>query len=127
MLKAAASGCNRVFLGTDSAPHPKGAKESACGCAGVFSAHAAIELYAEAFEEAGALDKLPNFASRFGAEFYGLEPPTQTVTILKESWTMPESIPFGDETVVPFRAGCTSTWKLEGNQAKVTRACVACQ
>ena len=115
LLAAAASGCERVFLGTDSAPHTKGAKESACGCAGVFTAHAAIEMYAEAFEEAGALDKLPNFAAKFGAQFYGLDPPTREVTLTRRQWALPESMPFGNEVVVPFRAGGVAQWKLEGN------------
>ena len=118
LLRAAASGCERVFLGTDSAPHPIGAKESACGCAGVFSAHAAIEFYAEAFEEAGALDKLPNFASRFGAQFYGLEPPTESVTLVRDDFRrLPDSLPFGDEVVVPFRAGSACKWRLQDGGA----------
>lgn len=115
LLAACASGCERVFLGTDSAPHTRGAKESACGCAGVFTAHAAIELYAEAFEEANALDKLAAFAGKNGAKFYGLDPPSKEVTLKREEWTFPDYIPFGDSVVVPYRAGGTCKWKLEGN------------
>ena len=116
LLGAVATGCPRIFLGTDSAPHTRGMKESACGCAGVFTAHAALELYAEAFEEAGALDKLPNFASKFGAEWYGLPPPSEQVTLVKHEWTMPEYVPFGETVVVPFRAGSTCQWRIEGKE-----------
>jgi dihydroorotase len=113
LLAAATSGNPKFFLGTDSAPHAKDAKESACGCAGIFSAHAAIEFYATAFEQAGALDKLENFAARFGADFYGLPRNTDTITLVKEEWTVPETVSFGDGAVlVPFFAGQTLTWRL---------------
>lgn len=112
LVKAAISGSSKFFLGTDSAPHPKSAKEASCGCAGMYTAHAAIELYAEAFEEAGALDKLEGFASFYGADFYGLPRNTDTVTLRKESWLVPESIPFADDVLVPLRAGQTIAWKL---------------
>jgi dihydroorotase len=116
LLAAATSGNPKFFLGTDSAPHAKGAKESACGCAGIFSAHAAIEFYATAFEQAGALDKLENFAARFGADFYGLPRNTDTITLVKEEWTVPETVPFSDgknaAPLVPFFAGQALTWRL---------------
>ena len=116
LLGAVASGCERVFLGTDSAPHARPNKESACGCAGVFTAHAAIELYAEAFEEAGALDKLAAFAGRNGAAFYGLEPPQgPDVTLTKETWQLPEFMPFGDDVVVPYRGGGFCKWRSSCN------------
>lgn len=112
LVKAAISGSGKFFLGTDSAPHPKSAKEASCGCAGMYTAHAAIELYAEAFEEAGALDKLENFASVYGSDFYGLPRNTDTITLRKESWVVPESIPFAEDVLVPLRAGQTIAWKL---------------
>jgi dihydroorotase len=112
LIKAATSGDPRFFLGTDSAPHPKTAKESACGCAGIFSAHAAIELYAEAFEAANALDKLEAFASRHGAAFYGLPVNTESITLVRQDWRVPAEYPLGDETVVPLRAGQTVRWRL---------------
>ena len=112
LVEVATSGNKKFFLGTDSAPHPQGAKESACGCAGIYSAHAAIELYAEAFEQAHALDKLEGFASHFGADFYGLPRNSDTITLRKEAWEVPENYPFGDEVVVPFRAGDKVGWKL---------------
>lgn len=105
---------HRFFLGTDSAPHPKHAKENACGCAGMFSAITAIELYAEVFEQAGALDKLEAFASKNGARFYGLPENTQTLTLIKQEQTIPESIPFGEGTeLVPMRAGGTVSWQVQ--------------
>ncbi len=113
VLEAAVSGDPRFFLGTDSAPHPRSAKESACGCAGIYSAHAALELYAEAFEDAGALDRLADFAARFGADFYGLPHNTGTVTLVKEPHPIPESIPVGDESIVPLRAGSETSWRLK--------------
>jgi dihydroorotase len=116
LIKAATSGSTKFFLGTDSAPHPQGAKESACGCAGMYSAHAAIELYAEAFESAGALDKLEAFASFNGPDFYGLERNKDTITLEKESWAVPESYDFGDSTVIPMRAGQTLSWKVKDNK-----------
>ncbi len=112
LVEAAISGNPKFFLGTDSAPHPRKAKEAACGCAGIYTAHAAIELYATAFEEAGALDKLEGFASRFGAQFYGLPLNRDTITLAREEWTVPEEIDFGGETLVPLRAGETIAWKL---------------
>jgi len=114
LVEAATSGNPRFFLGTDSAPHAKGAKEAACGCAGMYTAHAGIELYAEAFEAAGALDKLEAFASFYGAEFYGLPRNTGTITLVKESWVVPDSMPFGGETLVPLRAGGAVEWRLVG-------------
>ncbi len=112
LVEAAISGNPKFFLGTDSAPHPRKAKEAACGCAGIYTAHAAIELYATVFEEAGALDKLEGFASRFGAQFYGLPVNRDTITLAREEWTVPEEIAFGGETLVPLRAGETIAWKL---------------
>ncbi|WP_100643662.1 dihydroorotase [Alteromonas facilis] len=107
------SGHNRFFLGTDSAPHEKHKKESACGCAGCYSAWSAIELYAQVFEELGALQKLEGFASHYGADFYGLPRNTDTITLRREPWTIPESIALktGDD-IVPFMAGTTINWRL---------------
>lgn len=102
----------RFFLGTDSAPHPRLGKESACGCAGVYSAHSAIELYAEAFDSIGALDKLEAFASRNGPAFYGLPVNQDTITLKREDWIMPEQLPFGDDALIPLRAGVVLHWKL---------------
>jgi dihydroorotase len=112
LLEAATSGDPRFFLGTDSAPHQQGAKESACGCAGCYSANAAIELYATVFEEAGALDKLEGFASFFGADFYGLPRNQEQITLEKKAWTVPPSYPFGKERVVSLAAGETLNWQL---------------
>ena len=112
LVEAATSGNRKFFLGTDSAPHPRGAKEAACGCAGIYTAHAAIELYAAAFEEAGALDKLEGFASVFGAEFYGLPLNTDTITLERTEWRVPERLAFGADELVPLRAGETVAWKL---------------
>ena len=112
-LVAAATGGNpRFFLGTDSAPHERSSKENACGCAGMFTAHAAIELYAEAFEQAGRLDRLESFASRHGADFYGLPHHDDTITLIKEPWVPPESYEFGSGTVVPYRSGEAVAWRL---------------
>lgn len=112
-LVAAATGGNpKFFLGTDSAPHAKGAKETACGCAGMYTAHAALELYAEAFEQAGALERLEAFASFHGADFYGLPRNGDTVTLVKESWPVPAELPFGEEMLVPLRAGAEAIWRL---------------
>ncbi|RRQ22608.1 dihydroorotase [Thiohalobacter thiocyanaticus] len=113
LIAAATSGSPKFFLGTDSAPHPQHAKESACGCAGLYTAHAAIELYAEAFEQAGALDRLEGFASHFGADFYGLPRNRDTVTLVREPWTVPESYPLGKEKVIPLRAGKEIAWRLQ--------------
>ena len=110
---AAMSGDPKFFLGTDSAPHPKGAKESACGCAGVFSAHAALPFYASAFEKEGALDKLEGFASFHGADFYGVPRNAGTVTLVKEPWAVPETYAFGDDVVVPFFAGENVDWRVK--------------
>lgn len=112
LIEAAVSGNRRFFLGTDSAPHPKNAKESACGCAGIFSAHAAIELYAEVFEAAGALDKLEAFTSRNGPAFYGLPVNLESITLVKEDWQVPSEYPLGDDVVVPLRAGEIMHWRL---------------
>ena len=112
LLAAATSGNPRFFLGTDSAPHTRANKESGCGHAGVYSAHAAIELYAEAFEAAGALDRLEAFASLNGPRFYGLAANEGQVTLERLDWTVPASYPMGDDTVVPLRAGHTLHWRL---------------
>jgi dihydroorotase len=112
LVEAATSGNPKFFLGTDSAPHSRPAKEADCGCAGIYTAHAAIELYAIAFEEAGALDRLEGFASEFGAQFYGLPPSQDTITLVREDWKVPETLPFGAERLVPLRAGETLPWKL---------------
>ena len=113
LVAAATSGSPRFFLGTDSAPHPRRAKESACGCAGIYSAHAAIELYAELFEQVGALDKLAEFASGFGADFYGLPRNKETITLVKAPWNVPQhySLSAGN-AVVPLRAGGQIGWRL---------------
>jgi len=112
LVAAATSGNEKFFLGTDSAPHAKNRKETSCGCAGIFSAPLAIELYTRAFEENNALDKLEGFASIHGADFYGLERNTEQVTLEKVSWTVPENYPFAGDTIVPLHAGETETWKL---------------
>ena len=112
VLWAATSGSPRFFLGTDSAPHPRNAKECAHGCAGIFSAHAALELYAEAFEDAGALDLLEGFASHHGADFYGRPRNDGTVTLVREEWRVPATYAFGDSEVVPLRAGGTIRWRV---------------
>ncbi|HXF45973.1 MAG TPA: dihydroorotase [Burkholderiaceae bacterium] len=112
LLAAATSGNPRFFLGTDSAPHPKAEKESACGCAGCFTAAAALELYASAFEAAGALDKLEAFAAFNGADFYGLPRNRGTVTLEKRPWTVPAELKFGDSVLVPLAAGETLSWQV---------------
>ncbi|WP_318417103.1 dihydroorotase [Photobacterium leiognathi] len=112
LVDAATSGSKKFFLGTDTAPHAKGRKEAACGCAGSYTAHAAIELYAEVFEQANALDKLEGFASFNGPDFYGLPRNTDTITLVKESWTVAEEMQFGSDTVVPIKAGETMSWKV---------------
>ncbi|MGE5491059.1 MAG: dihydroorotase [Actinomycetota bacterium] len=113
LVEAAISGNPKFFLGTDSAPHAKGAKEAACGCAGCYTAYAAIELYAEAFDQAGALDKLEAFASFNGPDFYRLPRNTGTVTLVKESWPVPASYPYaGGDALVPLRSGETLSWKM---------------
>jgi dihydroorotase len=112
LLEVVASGNPRFFLGTDSAPHARHTKENACGCAGIFSSHAGIELYAEAFEAAGALARLEGFASEFGADFYGLPRNEERVTLVKEAWDIPAHYPFGSGELVPLRAGERITWRL---------------
>jgi len=112
LVAAAISGNPKFFLGTDSAPHAVGAKEAACGCAGIYSAHAAIELYAEAFEDAGALDRLEAFASFHGADFYGLPRHADTITLRRENWTAPARLGLGDEALIPLRAGETVRWRV---------------
>jgi dihydroorotase len=114
LVAAAVSGSPKFFLGTDSAPHPAHLKEHASGCAGCYTAHAAIEMYAEAFDNAGALDKLEGFASFFGADFYGLPRNTGRVTLKRESWTPPESYPFGEAELKPLRSGEALPWRLVG-------------
>jgi dihydroorotase len=114
LVKAATSGSKKFFLGTDSAPHAQHTKENACGCAGCYTAHSAIELYAEAFEAAGALDKLEAFASFYGADYYGLPRNTDKVTLRKEEWEIPASVGFGEYRLVPLRAGEKMKWKLIG-------------
>ncbi|MEL6115368.1 dihydroorotase [Photobacterium sp. SP02] len=112
LIAAATSGSKKFFLGTDSAPHAKGKKEAACGCAGSYTAHAAIELYAEVFELAGALDKLEGFASHNGPDFYGLPRNHDTITLTKQSWAVPDTMEFGAEQVVPIRAGEQIGWQV---------------
>ena len=112
LLEAATSGNPRFFLGTDSAPHAKGAKEAACGCAGCYSAFNALGLYAEAFESVGKLDKLEGFASLFGPDFYALPRNTKKISLSKQSQTIPAELPLGDATIVPLRAGETIAWSL---------------
>jgi dihydroorotase len=113
LVKAATSGNPKFFLGSDTAPHARDAKEAECGCAGIYSAHAALELYAEAFEAANALDRLEGFASHFGADFYGLPRNKGKVTLKKEEWVVPGEYPFGTETVVPLRAGQKVGWRID--------------
>ena len=115
LLKAATSGSAKFFLGTDSAPHARHTKEAACGCAGMYTAHAALELYAEAFDSVGALDKLEAFASFNGPDFYRLPRNSGTVTLRRESWTVPATLAYLDDApLVPLRAGETLGWKLQG-------------
>ncbi len=112
LVAAATSGNPKFFLGTDSAPHPRHAKESACGCAGIYTAHAALELYAEVFEQAGALERLEAFASHHGADFYRLPRNRDTITLVKQPWQAPAELDLGGETLVPLRAGGTIAWRL---------------
>ncbi len=112
LVQAATSGSPKFFLGTDSAPHPAQLKEHATGCAGCYTAHAAMPMYAEAFDNAGALDKLEGFASFFGADFYGLPRNTDTLTLRKESWTPPESFAFGEADLKPLRSGEALPWRV---------------
>jgi dihydroorotase len=112
LVEAATGGSPKFFLGTDSAPHPAHLKEHASGCAGCYTAHAALELYAEAFDGAGALERLEGFASFHGADFYGLPRNRGVVTLRRETWTSPETFPFGDAQLKPLRSGETLAWRL---------------
>jgi dihydroorotase len=114
LVEAATSGNPKFFLGTDSAPHAKSAKESGCGCAGMYTALAAIDLYAEVFDEAGALDRLQAFASFYGADFYGLPRNSDTITLQRQEWRVPDVLAFDHAELVPFRAGEMMQWKLAG-------------
>jgi dihydroorotase len=122
LVEAATSGNPKFFLGTDSAPHAKAAKESACGCAGMYTAHTALELYAEAFENARALDKLEAFASFYGADFYRLPRNSAKITLKKTTWTVPPELPLGDGALVPLRAGEEMRWKLMETPIDSTRS-----
>jgi dihydroorotase len=113
LLEAATSGSPAFFLGTDSAPHARSAKEHSHGCAGIYSAHAALELYAEVFEEAGALAMLQGFASEFGADFYGLPRNTERITLTRTPWEVPTSFAFGQDELIPWRAGERIRWRLQ--------------
>ncbi|MCG8415669.1 MAG: dihydroorotase [Pseudomonadales bacterium] len=113
LIAAAISGNEKFFLGTDSAPHARSLKETACGCAGIYTAPAALELYAEVFEQHGALDKLENFASVFGPRFYGLETNSETISLTRQSWEMPDQYQLADDVVIPLRAGEAVSWQLD--------------
>jgi len=115
LISAATSGSSKFFLGTDSAPHGKMAKESACGCAGMYTAHAAIEFYAEAFEQAEALDKLEGFSSFFGPDFYGLPRNTDNITLIKQEWSIPQTLAYADDALIPLCAGENLGWKLQSD------------
>jgi len=120
LIEAVAGADPRFFLGTDSAPHARDTKEAVCGCAGIFSAHAGIELYAEVFETEGILARLPAFAAQFGADYYRLPRNTEQVTLVKESWTPPHSYPYGSSELVPLRAGERIAWRLAaGGRGKI--------
>jgi dihydroorotase len=112
LVKAAVSGNPKFFLGTDSAPHPRRTKETGCGCAGIYTAHAGIELYAEAFEAANALDRLEAFASFHGADFYGLPRNREQLVLLQQEWSVPQEMPLGQYSLVPLRAGGLVRWVL---------------
>ena len=112
LMEAATSGNPKFFLGTDSAPHSTTSKESPCGCAGIYSAHAAVELYAEVFEQLGALETLEAFSSHFGADFYRLPRNTDTITLSKQAWQVPAQLPLGDTTLTPLRAGEPVAWRV---------------
>jgi len=112
LVNAATGGNKKFFLGTDSAPHPIESKESACGCAGIYSAHAALELYAQVFEQAGALDRLEGFASQYGADFYGLPRNSGTLTLQQTDWQVPDAYPLGNSSLVPLFAGETLHWQI---------------
>ncbi|GGB48498.1 dihydroorotase [Oceanisphaera marina] len=113
LVRAAISGNKKFFMGTDSAPHFQHRKEAACGCAGAYTSHAAVELYAEAFEEAGALDKLEAFTSHHGPDFYGQPRNADTITLVKESWTVPDTLELAGDKLVPIRAGETISWMVK--------------
>jgi dihydroorotase len=119
LVAAATSGSAKFFLGTDSAPHARHVKEAACGCAGIFTAHAGIELYAEAFDAAGALPRLEGFAADFGADFYGLPKNEERITLSRHPWAVPHSFAFGDDELIPLRAGGQIEWRIapQGNDA----------
>ena len=112
LIEAITSGRNRYFLGTDSAPHARSAKYSACGCAGIYTAHAALPLYAQAFEDAGALDDFEAFASFNGPDFYGLPRNTSSITLEKKPWQVPSEYRFGDDVLTPLCAGETLSWSV---------------
>ncbi len=112
LVRAATSGNPKFFLGTDSAPHARHTKETSCGCAGLYTAHAGIELYAEAFEAAGALDRLEGFASLYGADFYGLPRNQECITLRRTPWQVPQELVFGADRLVPMRAGESVGWNL---------------
>lgn len=116
---AVISGSHKFFLGTDSAPHARDAKENACGCAGCFSAFAAIELYAEIFEDLGVLDNLEGFASHYGPDFYGLDRNPDSIKLVKSPWTVPSEMTFGDKTIVPLKANEQVRWKIEDSNISV--------
>jgi dihydroorotase len=117
LLGAATSGNPRFFLGTDSAPHPRAAKHSACGCAGIYTAHAALPLYAEAFESVGALARLEGFASFYGADFYGLPRNADRIELVRDAWRVPDTYDFGGELLTPLRAGETVGWRVESGRS----------
>ncbi len=112
LLEAATSGSPKFFAGTDSAPHDTDAKESSCGCAGVYTAHAALEFYAEAFDGVGKLHLLEAFTSKYGAQHYGLELNKEKVTLVKKRWDVPSTYTFGESTVTPLRGGSSVAWSL---------------
>lgn len=118
LVEAATSGSPKFFLGTDSAPHATHTKESACGCAGVYSAHVCIEIYAQVFDEAGKLDKLEDFCSSYGADHYGIPRSTATLTLEKTSWTVPATYEFGPDTVTPLKANEEVPWKIVASAKK---------
>lgn len=113
LINAATSGNPKFFLGTDSAPHEKHKKESACGCAGIYSSHAAMAFYTDIFDQANALDRLENFASHFGADFYQLPRNTDTLTLIKNPWKSAETLSFGETLLVPMKAGETIPWQIQ--------------
>jgi dihydroorotase len=112
LIQAATSGNPRFFLGTDSAPHTKHRKEAPCGCAGVYTGYTALALYTTIFDEYNALDRLSDFASHFGASFYGMTPADETIELIKRPWQVPESLSFAGETLIPFAAGQTLAWQI---------------